>query len=430
MTDGRNRSDGVGQRVRDRLPHIHAPERGLLAEIGLTAGTLGSTAGQTVMVAVFPLLLAEFAPSALWVGIAIGSEGLLALLVPYWVGALSDRLPAPLTRTIGRRAFFLLASAPLMAVTLVLAPLVRGYWALLGIACAFFAAFHIFLTPLWTLMVDAVPADRRGRVQGIRGVLHAIGLGYGLVAGGLLLSVWRPLPFLIAALLILISTLATWLAARAWGVDRRDRGVHGEAPPKRAWDEIRSRPSLRWFLAGNALWTGAVDGVRPYFFIFATTVVGITIARASIILSLLVVGFALGSAVLGWASDRMDRGRLLEVGLWLTAAAMFAGTFARSVGAVIGLLLFAGIGAAALMALPYPLFASLVEEGAMGQHTGFYVVSLGVGRMFAPILIGAVIDIGANFMPQEQGYPLMWPVAGLLMALSAFALKRSMDQQT
>src|SRR5690606_28567573 len=207
----------AGRRVRDRLPHIQTPGPGVLAEIGLTAGTLGSTAGQTVMVAVFPVLLAEYAPSAFWVGLAIGSEGLLALLVPTWVGALSDRLPAALARTVGRRTFFLLASAPLMAITLALAPLVRGYWALLGIACAFFGAFHIFLTPLWTLMVDAVPNERRGRVQGIRGVLHAIGLGYGLVAGGLLLSVWRPLPFLIAALLTVISTLTTWLAARAWG---------------------------------------------------------------------------------------------------------------------------------------------------------------------------------------------------------------------
>lgn len=427
MTGGRDRTGGVGSRVRERLPHIQTPERGVLAEIGLTAGTLGSTAGQTVMVAVFPVLLAEFAPSAFWVGVAIGSEGLLALLVPYWVGALSDRLPPALTRTVGRRAFFLLASAPLMALTLALAPFVRGYWPLLGVACAFFAAFHIFLTPLWTLMVDAVPSHRRGRVQGIRGVLHAIGLGYGLVAGGLLLSIWRPLPFFVAALLILVSTFATWLAARAWGVDRRDTRVIGEGPPKRAWDEIRSKPAVRWFLAGNALWTGAVDGIRPYFFIFATTVVGITIARASIILTLLVVGFALGSLALGWASDRLDRGRLLQVGLWLTAAAMFAGTFARSITAVIGLLLFAGIGAAALMALPYPLFASLVEEGAMGQHTGFYVVSLGVGRMIAPILIGAVIDIGATFMPAEQGYPLMWPIAGLLMVVSAYALKRSME---
>lgn len=417
----------AARRVRDRLPQIGVPDRGLLAEIGLTAGTLGSTAGQTVMVAVFPLLLAAYAPSAFWVGLAISGEGLLAILVPYWVGALSDRLPVRLTRAVGRRMFFMLTSAPLMAITLIAAPYVRGYWPLVAIAAAFFAAFHIFLTPLWTLMVDAVPNERRGRVQGIRGVLHAIGLGYGLVAGGLLLSIWRPLPFVIAALLILLATAATWIAAHSWGVDRQDRRLHGERPAQRAWDELKRKPSVRWFLLGNALWTGAVDGIRPYFFIFATTVVGITIAHASIMLSLLVVGFAVGSLVLGWASDRMDRGRLLELGLWVTAAAMFAGTFARSLTAVIVLLLFAGIGAAALMALPYPLFASLVEEGAMGQHTGFYVVSLGVGRMIAPILIGAVIDLGAAFMPAEQGYPLMWPVAGALMALSAFALKKATE---
>lgn len=401
------------------------PGKGFLAELGLTSGTLGSTAGQTVMVTVFPVLLAEYAPSALWVGLAIGGEGLLALAVPYWIGALSDRLPDRLARSVGRRAFFLLASAPFMAATLIAAPLVSGYWPLVGIAVVFFTAFHVFLTPLWTLMVDAVADDRRGRVQGIRGVLHAIGLGYGLVAGGLLLSIWQPLPFVIAALLILVATACTWLAASAWGGDRDSNRQERVRP--QALAELKEKPALRWFLVGNALWTGAVDGIRPYFFLFATTVVGITIGHASILLALLVAGFAIGSLVLGHAADRFDRGRMLQAGLWLTATAMFAGTFARSTGPVIVLLLFAGIGAATLMTLPYPLFATLVDESAMGQHTGFYVISLGTGRMLAPILIGAVIDVGGRFMPDQQGYPLMWPVAGLLMVGGAIALRRSMS---
>lgn len=83
----------------------------IFREYGLTAGTLGSSAGQTVMVALLPVLLAEYAPSAVWIGFAIGGEGIFALLVPYWIGALSDHLPARLARRFGRRTLFQIGRA-------------------------------------------------------------------------------------------------------------------------------------------------------------------------------------------------------------------------------------------------------------------------------------------------------------------------------
>lgn len=188
-------------------------------EFAITAGTLGSTAAQTIMVAVFPILLAQYAPSAFMLGLVIGGEGALALVLPYWIGLLSDRLPPDLARRFGRRALFLLTTAPLMAATIAVVPFVSGYWRLAAVAFVFFAALHAYLTPLWALMIDAVPATRWGRVQGVRGVFHAAGLAYGLVAGGLLFSLWRPLPFLLSAVLVLLTTALTMAASRGLAVD-------------------------------------------------------------------------------------------------------------------------------------------------------------------------------------------------------------------
>src|SRR5688500_9120939 len=129
------------------------------------------------MVAVLPVLLARHATSALWIGFAVGGEGIFALLVPYWIGWLSDHLHPSLHKRFGRRAFFLMLTAPFMAAALAIAPFLDGYWPLAGAAFVYFAALHGYLTPLWSLMVDAVPEERRGRVQGFRGALHSIGLG-------------------------------------------------------------------------------------------------------------------------------------------------------------------------------------------------------------------------------------------------------------
>lgn len=422
-----------------------------LREYGLTAGTLGSTAAQTVMVALLPVMLSQYAPSAIWIGLVIGGEGVFALLVPYWIGHLSDHLPARWVQRLGRRTFFLFAMAPLMAVSLAITPFLDGYWTLAGAAFVFFAAFHGYLTPLWALMIDAVPEERRGRVHGVRGALHAGGLGFGLVAGGLLYALWAPLPFLIAALMVLAMTLATYVAAPsdADGVGREPSNpggrashpaeaeeVHDRVPPEliapegsgegdhTVWREALRRPELRDFLLANALWTGAVDGIRPYVFPFALVVLGISVADTSLVLLLLLVGVAIGTVLIGRLGDRFGRARLLEAGALLTAIALLLGTLVRDVTGVLPLLLGAGLGAAALIALPYPLFARLTGERAIGRFTGVYVLTMGAARMVAPVLVGAAIDLGVPLFPDVEGFPLMWPIAALLAFAGAYMLHR------
>jgi len=397
------------------------PSRGdLLKEYGITAGTLGSTAGQTVMVAVLPVLIARYARSAFWIGFAVGGEGVFALLVPYWIGYLSDRLPLPLARRFGRRTFFLLVTAPLMALAMGVAPFLHGYWPIAGAAFVFFAGLHGYLTPLWALLVDAVPNERRGRVQGVRGVLHSAGIGYGLVAAGLLYGIWHPLPFELGALLILGMTWLTMRAAR--GVPA-SAATHTGSPVLGALvRDLRQHPAVPWFLFSNALWTGAVDGIRPYFFLFAVAVIGITVAEASLVLILLVVGLAVGSYVVGRLGDRYDRQRLLQAGAAITGVAMLGGLFVRTLPGAIALMLLAGVGAAALIALPYPLFTSLIGRKAIGRYTGLYVVSISLGRIVAPMAVGVAIDFGARVYPHYRGYPFMWPMAGLLTVGGAIAL--------
>lgn len=420
----------------------------ILREYGLTAGTLGSTAGQTLMVALLPVLLADYAPSAIWIGLVIGGEGAFALLVPYWIGHLSDHLPRRWVRRLGRRRFFLHATAPVMAATLVVTPFLEGYWPLAAAALVFFAAFHGYLTPLWALMIDAVPERRRGRVHGVRGALHAGGLGYGLIAGGLLFSIWPPLPFVLGAVLVLAMTAATHLAVPEAVDTSRRRGAspdptvpapapgpltepHDDDSPagrRAVWRALVARPDIRWFLIANALWTGAVDGIRPFVFPFAMVVLGISVADTSLVLLLLLAGVAIGTVLLGRLGDRYGHSQLLEAGAVLTAVAMLLGVFVRDLSMTVPILLAAGLGAATLIALPYPLFASLAGDRAIGRYTGLYVLSMGFARVVAPVLVGAAIDLGAPVFPETRGYPLMWPVAGVMALASVLALRRAVGR--
>ena len=394
-----------------------------LQEYGLTAGTLGSTSAQTVMVVLLPILLARYTDSATLIGVAVGGEGLVAILVPYWIGAASDHLPAGVAQRFGRRTFFLLLSAPFMAVSVAVAPFLKGFWPIAGAALVFFFALHTFLAPLWALMVDEVPHERRGRVQGVRGALHSAGLAFGLVAGGLLFSLWEPLPFVTAAGLVLVTTAVTYVAAPRTPTP----GHKGDTSDVlRVWRRLKGRPAASWMLAGNALWTSGVDGIRPYIFLFATVVLGINVAQTSLLLVVIVAGLGIGALVLGRLGDRFGHARLLGAGSGITGVAMLLGYYVRTVPTAVVLMLFAGLGAATLIALAYPLFASMIPDRGVGRDTGLYITTIGFGRIVAPVVIGAAIDIGRSSLPELKGYPYMWPIAGTLMLLGLVALARAM----
>ena len=397
--------------------------RRAVAEFGTTAGTLGSTAGQTVMVALLPVLLDRYTDSATLIGFAIGGEGIVAILVPYWIGAASDHLPERLANRFGRRTFFLLLMAPLLAASVAIAPFLNGFWSIAAAAFVFFLALHGYLAPLWALMVDEVAPERYGRVQGVRGALHSIGLAFGLVAGGLLFALWEPLPFILAGVLILVTTAITYYTSPR----TRTPGHEGDASDVfKLWRRLKGRPAVSWMLVANSLWSAGVDGIRPYIFLFATIVLGINVAETSLLLVVIVAGLGIGALVLGNLGDRYGHAKLLAVGGTVTGVAMLGGIFVRDVPGAVALLLFAGLGAATLISLPYPLYARLAGGQGVGRDTGLYIVTMGFGRIVAPVLIGIAIDLARPMMPETRGYPVMWPIAGVLTLLGILALARAM----
>lgn len=397
--------------------------RRAVREYGTTAGTLGSTAAQTVMVVLLPILLDRYTDSATLIGFAIGGEGIVAILVPYWIGAASDHLPERIAARFGRRTFFLLVMAPLMAASVAIAPFLDGFWPIAGAALVFFLTLHGYLAPLWALMVDEVAPARYGRVQGVRGVLHSAGLAFGLVGGGLLFALWEPLPFIAAAALILVTTAVTFVTS-----PRTVRPGHeGDTSDIfKLWRRLKGRPAVSWMLVANALWSSGVDGIRPYIFLFTTVVLGINVAQTSLLLVVIVAGLGIGALVLGHLGDRYGHARLLTIGTGVTGLAMMGGVFIRNVPEAVALMLVAGLGAATLISLAYPLFARLIGGEGVGRDTGLYIVTMGFGRIVAPVLIGAAIDLARPMMPETRGYPIMWPIAGVLTLLGILALGRAM----
>lgn len=400
----------------------------------VTAGEFGAAGGQTLIAALLPVLLAPHAPSTFWIGAVIASEGLFALVVPYLSGAISDSLP-PRLHIFGPRRTLLALAAPVMATALVLIAFLDGFWPLAAAAVLYFFALHAFSTPLRALFIDVTPESSWGRVQGVLGAFHLGGVGYGLVAGGLLYALWRPLPFLVGAGLVLLLSSVTLRSAHQLERGVREPGREGRSgraggadvaqheEELRFWRGLLRRPEALRFLVANILWNAGTEGIRPFLFLFATVVLGIAVETASLAMLGFLAAAALGSVVVGRMGDRFGRSRLLLFGAIATGLVMIPGYFVRDLPGLIVLLVPAGLGAAALVSLPYPVFEAIAGEDDVGRSTGAFFASVGVARLIAPLLVGAAIDGAEAWLPDEQGYPIMWPVTGGLVLLSAVALQ-------
>jgi MFS family permease len=421
-------------------------------QYALTSGEMGSAGGQTLIAALLPVLLAPHAPSTFWIGAVIASEGVFALVLPYLAGAASDSVPHRYGGIFGRRGRMLVLAAPGMALGLVLIAALDGFWPLAGAAVLYFMALHLYSGPLRALLTDATPEEDWGSIQGVMGATHIGGVAFGLVGGGLLYSWWEPLPFLVAAVLVVGLTAVTLLAARSVGeagngarpADHSDEDEGGDGSGESGaggdegegaeedyglehegefWKDLVRRPATRRFLVGNVLWNAGVEGIRPYLFLFATVALGITVGVASLAMIGFLVAAGIGSVLVGRFGDRFGRPRILILGALVAGVAMIPGLFVRDLLALIILLIPAGFGAAALISLPYAVFEDLVGDDDVGRSTGAFYMSVGVARVAAPLMVGAAIDIAHSWMPDTEGYPIMWPVAGSLVLLGAVALQ-------
>jgi MFS family permease len=419
----------VTRRTTDRLPNNR------LLRYGLTAGEMGSAGGQTLIAVLLPILLAPHAPSTFWIGAVIATEGLFALTLPYVAGALSDSMPVRFGRFFGPRGALLGAVAPFLAGALLFISFRDSFLALAGFAALYFAALHLYATPLRAQLIDATPQRHWGAVQGVMGATHLAGVTFGLVAGGLLFSIWEHLPFLVGGALVIATSAITLYCA--WRLDLGGNARAAAGPSNAAagssrirqeidfWKELLVQSGARRVLLANALWNAGVEGIRPYIFLFATVVVGIAVPTASLAMLAFLVAATVGSVVVGRIGDRVGRAHLLLGGALVAGVAMLPGLFVRDLLALTLLLVPAGLGAAALVSLPYAVFESAAGQEDVGRSTGTFYMSVGIARLVGPLLIGAVIDLAAAWLPEQQGYPAMWPVAGALILLGALTLHRA-----
>jgi MFS family permease len=385
---------------------LRAGEWRTLAVLGLP--TFALALAITTVTTYLPVVASGFAASTVVIGLLIGGEGVMALGLPVAVGAWSDRL----STRIGGRLPFVLGAMPLLLPALVLLGFVTSILTAAVAVAVFFVGYYVAYEPYRALYPDMVDDEIAGRAQSTQALSRGAATCLALVAGGLLIGIATPVPFIAAAVVTALAMAAFAIALLRRGVPD-DEGDKAEAPGEalRALrDAVAEEPALKTFLAANALWELSLAALKTFIVLYITRGLGLSVQAASLAIGAGALVILAASPVSGKLGDRVGRARVMRIGLWVYGLGMIVPLLTTSPWIVAAVVPFVAFGGGVIMTLPYALLMPLMPGDRHGALSGFYSLSRGIGTALGPLLAGVAIALGRDLFAGTQGFAAMWAV--------------------
>jgi len=361
-------------------------------------GFLGVQMAFTSYNAFLPLMYREFFASRAVVGLLMGTDNLIGLLLIPIIGAWSDQMDSPW----GRRLPFIVVAIPIAALTHFAIPLVSSVLILLIITeIVFTAAMHSYRGPIISLMPDHTPPEKRSTANGIINLMGGVGtlISFGVLA--LLYDIDPRLTFGIGAVVLILSLFVVW-----WKVDRHppyvDHSPRSSSNPiKEAVTGIRDllKPGYTGqFLILLAMLTYFIGyaGLNAMFPIYGVETLGLSEGRANFLLTSFAGSFLVFAIFAGFIGTKIGKipamlwGLLLVPGLFLMAIPV------RAPWLIALIFVFGGLGWALVNVQAMPLIADFGGRDRVGFYIGLYYVFTMIGQMVGPFMLGLAMDLIGN----------------------------------
>ncbi|MCL4288709.1 MAG: MFS transporter [Thermoleophilia bacterium] len=379
----------------------------------LGIGALGLAWSITTVAAYLPPVLGQFTSSATLIGMVLAAEGVFAIFLPLVVGPLSDATRTPFGR---RRPYLAFAIAP-MTLALAMVAFMPNLASTAFALFAFFFAYYIYEPPYRGLYPDLLPASVFGRAQGAQHVMRGVALGAALVGGGVLLGVWEPFPFVLAAGVTAVAcSLVIALTREDTPGDRDHKRFRSYlASP---WRIVRKEREVRLFLICNTAWEATFAGMRTFVVLYIVDGLGQPLYVSSAVLSVVAIGYVFAAFASGRLGDKFGIARVI-----LGASIVYGLGLTLSVLArqwhwwYYPLIAPVAVAGGMVMTLSWGLLFKLMPARERGAISGLAIMTKGIGLLLGPLAVGAVIDIFHPLLRSTDGYAAMWPAVGIPVLL-------------
>ncbi|WP_306214501.1 MFS transporter [Actinoplanes sp. RD1] len=355
-----------------------------------------------------PALLREHVASAGLIGLFMGLDNLLGIVIQPWIGNRSDG-----TRTRwGRRVPYLAVGMPLAAVVFVFLPWTTSLIALVTVM-VLYALLANTTRPLAECLVpDFISPERRGRANAVVKIATSLTIIVASLISVFVVDEHPRAAFVIPAAILL--TVSGVLIAKVR--DSRSRGYQAAlAEDRAAGPSGPARVPLRQVVAGLVtdhdrrrllllltvlLFGGAWFASRSLITPYGMEALGLSRGDAGGLTLPSGVAYLLAAYPAAVLAERVGRLRTIAAGMALFAAAMIAGTLLQTVTGTVIAFCVAGVGAAAFtINAAVALWNLAPTSRVLGTYTGLYAVTWYLGGFAGPALIGGVTDLtGWNWM--------------------------------
>ena len=367
--------------------------RGSVYLVAFAAAAVGAGVGRAVTTTYLPVLLDRIENAPGLIGLVMLVNAGAGFLVPLIVGYWSDRRRA---RGVGGRLPFVLGGSALAAGGLVAIALgsSSSYLVLAIFATTAYAGLNAVTTAHRALVAELFPSGERARSTSAQELALLVGGLLGLAAGGALtgLALWAPF----AAAAVLLPLLALPTLAR---IDEPDAPAPEteEGRPLRHYVVAATRPGVRSLLLAEVLWVLGYAALPAFFVLYADHVLGLTPARAALVLA----GFGLVTAAAVFASGRVKRPEQLRPMLFIGVALMGGGLFAVPLStnllASSPALVAAAAGFGIVSTAGFPVLASMIPPGEAGAYTALFFSVRAIASALALPLAGGLIAVTESY---------------------------------
>ncbi len=361
-------------------------------------GFLGVQLAFTTYNAFLPLMYRNFFDSRAIIGLLMGTDNLIGLLLIPIVGAWSDRVNSPL----GRRLPFVLVALPLAALTFFAIPFASAMlWILIITEIIFTAAMHSYRGPVISLMPDHTPPEKRSTANGIINLMGGIGTLIAFGGLSLLYDIDPRLTFGIGALVLLVTLGIVWMKADRHPPYIDNSPVASKNPVKEAVEGIRQllKPAylgqLLVLLAMLSYFIGFA-GLDAMFPIYGVETLGLTEGRAAFILTTFAGSFLLFALLAGWIGTRIGKVPAMLLGLAIVPVLFLLAIPVREPFIIGVIFVMAGFAWALVNVQAMPLIADLGGRDRVGYYIGLYYVFTMTGQMIGPFVLGFAMDLVGN----------------------------------
>jgi MFS family permease len=288
----------------------------------------------------------------------------------------------------------------------------------------FFVGYYLYYPPYRAMFADLLPKRLYARAQSGQAIERGAGLGIALLAGGLLLGLWQPLPFIVGAGVLLLSTLALRPVLQLTPPEPPPDDSTTDVATTSTRDLLFHNRNMQLFSLANSLWEFSFAGLKTFIVLYVVRGLGRSPGLASAVIAVVAVAYVVGAPVAGKLAERFGIPRVMRWSALVYGVGLCWGVFPTTITPMLAIVPVSAIAGAILMTLPQALAFTLAPDSSQGAAAGLVDFSRGIGLVLGPVAVGAAVGASSSFLSSTEGYAIMWPTIGIPILLSLVILRR------